>query len=63
MDNLEWEKCVLELMVDKDARDLMIQKLREGGHVAATSSIMGMLFLPTPSGSAADIGTWSAMSM
>lgn len=47
---------------DKDAKDLLIQKLRENGHVAVTSSA-GMLSLPTPSRGSAGSGAWPAMAM
>ena len=57
----ERQKRIAELLEDTEARDLMIQKLREGGHVAGdplSANGGGAFTLPSTSGRGADQNLW-----
>jgi len=58
-DKSDREKRVSELLEDKDARDLMIEKLRESGHVAATSAASGVFAPPMLNGSSDSSGAYA----
>ena len=65
MDQLGREKLVSDLLGDKSARDLVIEKLKEGGHMVkepVTNGAGGYVF-PMPSGSNAGSRTWPAFPM
>ena len=65
MDQSERDKLVSDLLGDKSARDLVIEKLKEGDHVEkepVTTGAGGYVF-PMPSGNNAGSGTWPAFLM
>ena len=63
MDDAEQEKRIADLLGNKESWDLMVQRLREGGHVAAAASPAGMVFLPTPRRGGVGSGAWLAVPM
>ena len=60
MDQSQREKAVSDLLADKDARDLMIEKLKASSHVVKKSTITAF---PGISGYNAGGGAWPAFLM